>query len=773
MTSAHDHSASTRLPSSAGSLSKLVDGDEVDLPVEILAFAKKYTKREEMPYLKLLLGDASRIHSGTAWSDSLDSVLPAISVGAVIRAEGCFTDNGYGADVVIHKATLLGPGEYDPRAIFVFSPIPYEQLTAELDALIDMVGRPCLKDLLVRLLVKGDAADRWRVAPASLFSHQAYRHGLLEHSVLMARCASQLAGVFAGIDRDLAITGALLHDIGKVDAYASLGSTTDYSDSGWLKGEIPLGFLRIHEEMAKIDEFPTELADQLEHIVLSHHGRLEHGSPVQPCSRVAAMVYVVDDLASKTGAFDRHQAKLRDGETWGQWDRLLDRRLYFPAGWPVAMEIPELQSTEEGASPAEGDAPAENEVESIPEEPKSTESVPDAKAEAEPASEAEGEPEAKEETEPTSEPEAESEAEPASEPDAESEPEHPCPARRDDRRKRVRPKTSGLVKTRADLSDYLLKMAEDYASEYPRLLEGLQSRRVFGMVGSVSKAGKNVSFDLKQGRRRLHCQIERATYDRIGIELKNRASVLVTVKPTTSDRTKLLMNVSDIDMWVGEAPESTGELQPRSVDEYVLRLTYNLAGRLGPELVATRPLRQIRGVVGKFDLASDPARFYLLDASQHGVRCEVRHEVLAASELQLKSGVEAVITATPTTTPEAQLLFEVQDLVLEEGVGSRGRPPGTDAQTQRCLEVIINHEDRGISTKGIAEVFLEQDLPAEEWAELNREGKEKELERAILRRRTNVYGYIRRLKADDKIDEGRRGRSKLWFPVSPVTDEEQ
>jgi hypothetical protein len=341
----------------------------------------------------------------------------------------------------------------------------------------------------------------------------------------------------------------------------------------------------------------------------------------------------------------------------------------------------------------------------------------------------------------------------------------------------VRQETSELIRTRSGLNEYLLDMAESYAREYPHLLEGLPARDILGTVAALSVGMGRVFFDLRQEGRTLHCAADRATYDRWGVELGNRMSVVVSATPSSTQRTKLQMTLSHLEIWSGEDQGSTGE-EPRSVDGYALRLACSLAGQVGPEVVSKRPLRQIRGVIGpKIDIGSDPARFYLMATSSHGVRCEIDHETLAACGLELESGVEVVITAAPASTPETQLLFEVEDLALEQWLGRGGRPAGTDPQAQRCLRVITEHRDTGITAKGIAAVVLEEDLPAEEWARLNREGNEEELEKAILKRRGNVYQHIEKLKGGShgsgRIEEERRGTQKLWFPSPASAEHEQ
>ena len=131
-----------------------------------------------------------------------------------------------------------------------------------------------------------------------------------------------------GIDRDVAVTGALLHDIGKLEAYTDDPRSIDLTDAGRLHGEIALGYYRIRRAIEEIDGFPAELAQAVGHIILSHHGALEHGSPVVPCTREATLVHMIDNLGGRLGSFDRLEKELAPGRRWSPL-RPRDRRGRF------------------------------------------------------------------------------------------------------------------------------------------------------------------------------------------------------------------------------------------------------------------------------------------------------------------------------------------------------------------------------------------------------------------------------------------------------------
>ncbi len=212
-----------------------------------------------------------------------------------------------------------------------------EQMESDLRQLIVTVQNPHLRRLLGATL--GEDSPTWaeyRDAPAAKHYHQAYRHGLLEHSLSVAQAVGAISATFPGIDRDVAVTGALLHDIGKIEAYEQDDAGISMSDHGRLQGEIPLGYYRVRRAIERLKGFPPELEQALLHIILSHHGSLEHGSPVVPCTREATLVHMIDNLGGRLGSFDRLEKQLAEGEQWSVYDKGIGGGAYF--GSPVAAQ---------------------------------------------------------------------------------------------------------------------------------------------------------------------------------------------------------------------------------------------------------------------------------------------------------------------------------------------------------------------------------------------------------------------------------------------------
>ena len=287
-------------------------------------------RRDGSDYLRLLLGDRTGSVPGVVW-ENVERVRECCLPGDVVHVTGRFCiHQRYGPQLAIQDLRGAADHEYRRDALLDGPTRAPDQMEADLRELLNTVQNAHLRRLL--RMVFGGGSEVWRRyrdAPAAKLYHQAYRHGLLEHSLTVAQAVSALSPIFSGIDRDLAVTGALLHDIGKLDAYQLDGSIVSMADEGRLQGEIPLGYYRVRRLIETIDGFPEGLAQAVLHIILSHHGTLEHGSPVVPCTREATLVHMVDNLGGRLGSFDRLEKQLPAGEQWSAYDKALGGGAFF------------------------------------------------------------------------------------------------------------------------------------------------------------------------------------------------------------------------------------------------------------------------------------------------------------------------------------------------------------------------------------------------------------------------------------------------------------
>ena len=319
--------------------------------VDMVLLVKERTlaqKRNGSDYLRLKVCDCTGTLDAMVW-DGAREMHDLTQPGVAIRVRARFeVSDRYGPQLVLQSAAPAKEGDYRLADLMDAPPASVEQMEADLRRLIGTVRNPYLAELLDALF--GEDADLWqqfRKAPAAKFYHQAYLHGLLEHSLSVGQAVSVVSTSFAGIDRDVAVTGALIHDIGKIEAYASDPFAIDLTDDGKLLGEIPLGYYIVRTRIERIAGFPPDLSRAVLHIVLSHHGLLENGSPVTPCTREATVVHAMDNLGGKLGSFDRLEKGLKDGESWSRFDRAIAGSAWFAA----VGEAPEPEEAVQQALP--------------------------------------------------------------------------------------------------------------------------------------------------------------------------------------------------------------------------------------------------------------------------------------------------------------------------------------------------------------------------------------------------------------------------------------
>jgi len=324
-------------------LNELTDGAEVD-QVLLVREAERRQRKDGGDYLRLQLGDRTGAVACMVW-DEIVEVEELARAGAPVRVRGRYTVHPrFGPQINLRGLEQAAPGTYVLEDLRDGPARGVEQMEGEIRELLATIQEPHLRLLLERVF--GEDSALWagyRVAPAAKYYHQAYAHGLLEHCLGVAQAVSAISATFPGIDRDVAVTGALLHDIGKLEAYTDDPQNIDLTDAGRLHGEIALGYYRIRRAIEDIEGFPPELGQAVGHIILSHHGTLEHGSPVVPCTREATLVHMIDNLGGRLGSFDRLEKQLAPGRRWSSFDRAIGAGAFFAergAEAPAQIELP-------------------------------------------------------------------------------------------------------------------------------------------------------------------------------------------------------------------------------------------------------------------------------------------------------------------------------------------------------------------------------------------------------------------------------------------------
>jgi 3'-5' exoribonuclease len=314
------------------------DGCEIEQAL-LVRETERRTKRDGGAFLRVQLGDRTGAVVAMVWDPSEDDHA-LLRAGAVVHLRARYSVHPrYGPQLALSDWRAAAAHEYDAAQLLDGPPRGADQMEADLRELLATIRNPHLHALLERIF--GEGSELWRTyreAPAAKYYHQAYRHGLLEHSLTVAQAVSAISATFPGIDRDIAVTGALLHDIGKLEAYTTDPRAIDLTDAGRLQGEIPLGYYRVRRLIEDLPGFPPDAAQAVLHIILSHHGQLEHGSPVVPCTREATLVHMIDNLGGRLGSFDRIEKELPAGATWSGFDKALGAGAYFPAVAAAAAE---------------------------------------------------------------------------------------------------------------------------------------------------------------------------------------------------------------------------------------------------------------------------------------------------------------------------------------------------------------------------------------------------------------------------------------------------
>lgn len=296
------------------------------------------------PYLTLKLMDKSGEVEGKVW-DNVDSFSATFERDDFIAVHAKATVYLGKMQLVIGELSRVPEEEVVLADFLPETERDIREMEAELAALLATVADRDLQRLLNAFFEDPAFMGLYRTAPAAKGMHHVYLGGLLEHSLAVARLADRIVSLYPGINRDLLIAGALLHDVGKVRELQYLRSF-DYSDEGKLLGHITIGVEMIQEKIAAIGGIAPELAMLLKHMLLSHHGQYEFGSPKRPKTVEATILNYLDDLDSKINGIRTHIRKEAGSQSrWTSYHRLYDRYFYKDNG----MEGDEPPPPEEGA----------------------------------------------------------------------------------------------------------------------------------------------------------------------------------------------------------------------------------------------------------------------------------------------------------------------------------------------------------------------------------------------------------------------------------------
>jgi 3'-5' exoribonuclease len=296
-------------------------------------------KKSGEPYLSLLLGDRTGDIDAKMW-DNVAEVMETFERDDFVKVKGLPQIFQNRLQFTIHKMSRVLDGDVDFADYFPASTRAPMEMFTELRGIIAGIGNPHLHSLLDAFMDDPPLAAKYRVAPAAKHVHHAYLGGLIEHVLSLCNLARMIAGHYSYVDIDLLLTGVILHDVGKV-AELTYERTFGYSSEGQLVGHIAIGLRFLHEKLQRFPDFPPKLRVLLEHLILSHHGELEYGSPKVPQFPEALLLHHLDNLDSKMECMRALVAKDRLVEGhWTSYNSSLDRSILKKAKYleeePVA-----------------------------------------------------------------------------------------------------------------------------------------------------------------------------------------------------------------------------------------------------------------------------------------------------------------------------------------------------------------------------------------------------------------------------------------------------
>jgi len=263
----------------------------------VLAKQQRTTKQNK-PYLSLTLGDKTGQIEARVWELGDPRIAKQFDRGEIVKVRGSVSRYDERAQLKVDQLRVALVGEADKMDMLPATTRDVGELWAALEAVVASVTNPDLKRLLAALLADAAFAQAFREAPAARQLHHAWLGGLLEHVVSLVGLADRVAAHYPMLNRDLLLTGVILHDIGKIREL-SWETGFDYTVEGVLLGHIQMGVELVEKTIAGLPGFPDRLRTLVVHMILSHHGKLEFGSPKLPMIPEALVLNFVDDLDAK------------------------------------------------------------------------------------------------------------------------------------------------------------------------------------------------------------------------------------------------------------------------------------------------------------------------------------------------------------------------------------------------------------------------------------------------------------------------------------------
>ncbi len=309
----------------------LKPGDKVNTPLLVNEKSLRSFRKKPGSFMSLALADRSGTITGVMW-DNAEEADGTFQQGEVVMVEGRVEVYRNSPQLIVERVRRCGDDEYDRTDFLAGGNQDSDALLAELHGFINMVQEPHLRALLDHFFADEQFIAAFKVAPGAKALHHSHIGGLLEHTVGVTKILLAVEQCHPQLDLDILITGALLHDIGKLREL-SVDIGIDYTDTGRLVGHIVHGDRMVTAAIAQIDGFPQQLADLVCHILLSHHGQREYGAPIEPMTAEACALHYADNLDAHVQYFQQViDQGAGSGNRWSEYQKLFDRYIYLGTG---------------------------------------------------------------------------------------------------------------------------------------------------------------------------------------------------------------------------------------------------------------------------------------------------------------------------------------------------------------------------------------------------------------------------------------------------------
>lgn len=296
-------------------------------------------RKDGRPYLMLKVGDKTGVVDCKLW-DNIDEISGKFSIDDFVKIKGIITSYQGTKEINIKHIEKVDDNEVSLRDFVATSECDPDEMVKELYSIISNIKNIYLRQMLTLFYKDSAFMDLFKIAPAAKDIHHAFLSGLLEHSLEVARLALDIKRHYEEVDIDLLVTGAILHDIGKIREL-KYKKGFDYTDEGRLIGHILIGVEMVEEKIRQIEDFPPKLAMLVKHLIISHQGTYEWGSPKMPQTLEAIILHYLDDLSAKVNIFRKafETDVTKEKGDFSNFNKALGRYLYKSRyGDPVSAE---------------------------------------------------------------------------------------------------------------------------------------------------------------------------------------------------------------------------------------------------------------------------------------------------------------------------------------------------------------------------------------------------------------------------------------------------